>query len=232
MQANAFSSALTMMWTLDGGLLAIVALSVAVSASAALLAACIGLPLGAWVALTSSRAAGPIGVVLNAAMGIPPVVVGLLVYLLLSRSGPAGALGWLFTPWAMVVAQTILVAPLVAALTRQVIQDKHLHFRDWFNSLRLTPTKKASVLLWECRYGLVTVVLAGFGRAIAEVGAVMMVGGNIEGATRVMTTAIALEISKGDLPLAIALGAVLLLLVLFLNVLVALIKRRFLRAEQ
>ena len=201
----------------DSTLAAITLLSMQVSAAATLLAALVGLPLGAWVAFSRSRLRLPIVVVLNASMGLPPVVVGLMVYLLLSRSGPLGPLGWLFTPAGMVMAQTILITPIIAALTRQTIEDVHVNLRDWFSSLGLSAWQRVAVLLFEARFSLAVVLLAGFGRAIAEVGAVMIVGGNIAGSTRVMTTTIALETSKGDLPLALALGVLLVTLVLVVN---------------
>lgn len=203
--------------TADSTLGEITLLSLRVSATATLIAALIGLPLGAWVALSGSRLRLPIIVVLNASMGLPPVVVGLVVYLLLSRSGPLGWLGLLFTPAGMVVAQTILIAPIIAALARQTIADAHVGLRDWFTSLGLSAWQRVATLLYEARFSLAVVLLAGFGRAIAEVGAVMIVGGNIAGSTRVMTTTIALETSKGDLPLALALGALLVTLVLVIN---------------
>lgn len=206
-----------LLWDRDSALGDITWLSIRVSAIATLIAALIGLPLGAWVALTRSRLRLPLVVVLNASMGLPPVVVGLVVYLLLSRSGPLGALGWLFTPSGMVTAQTILITPIIAALARQTIEDAHTNLRDWFTSLGLTAWQRIGTLLVETRFSLVVVLLAGLGRAIAEVGAVMMVGGNIAGSTRVMTTTIALETSKGDLPLALALGALLVALVLLIN---------------
>ena len=198
-------------------LLDIVGLSLRVSATATVCAAIIGLPMGALVALSRSRWRQPTLVVLNALMGLPPVVVGLAVYLLLSRSGPLGFLGWLFTPTGMVLAQTLLIAPIIAALARQTVEDAHLEYRDWFDSMGLSNIARIQTLLMETRFSLLVVLLAGFGRAIAEVGAVMIVGGNIAGATRVMTTSIALETSKGDLPMAIGLGAVLLSLVLVIN---------------
>ena len=201
----------------DSTLAAITLLSMQVSAAATLLAAVVGLPLGAWVAFSRSRLRLPIVVVLNASMGLPPVVVGLVVYLLLSRSGPLGPLGWLFTPAGMVMAQTILITPIIAALARQTIEDAHVNLRDWFSSLGLSAWQRVVVLLFEARFSLAVVLLAGFGRAIAEVGAVMMVGGNIAGSTRVMTTTIALETSRGDLPLALALGVLLVTLVLVVN---------------
>ena len=203
--------------TADSTLGDITLLSLSVSGTATLIAALVGLPLGAWVALSGSRLRLPIIVVLNASMGLPPVVVGLVVYLLLSRSGPLGWLGWLFTPAGMVVAQTILITPIIAALARQTIADAHVGLRDWFTSLGLSAWQRVATLLYEARFSLAVVLLAGFGRAIAEVGAVMIVGGNIAGSTRVMTTTIALETSKGDLPLALALGALLVILVLVIN---------------
>jgi tungstate transport system permease protein len=221
MSANLFidslSAAAHLLWDRDSALGDITWLSIRVSAIATLIAALIGLPLGAWVALTRTRLRLPLVVVLNASMGLPPVVVGLVVYLLLSRSGPLGALGWLFTPSGMVTAQTILITPIIAALARQTIEDAHTNLRDWFTSLGLTAWQRIGTLLVETRFSLVVVLLAGLGRAIAEVGAVMMVGGNIAGSTRVMTTTIALETSKGDLPLALALGALLVALVLLIN---------------
>ena len=195
----------------------ITGLSLRVSATATAIAALIGLPLGAWTALTLNRLRTPIVVLLNASMGLPPVVVGLIVYLLLSRSGPMGMFGWLFTPTGMVMAQTILITPIIAALARQTIEDAHVPLRDWFTSLGLSAWQRILTLLFEARFSLAVVLLAGFGRAIAEVGAVMIVGGNIAGSTRVMTTTIALETSKGDLPLALALGLLLVSLVLIVN---------------
>ena len=158
-----------------------------------------------------------IGVVLNGFMGLPPVVVGLLIYLLLSRAGPLGEYGLLFTPGAMIIAQTVLITPIIAALTRQVIEDAWREYQEQLRSLGATPLRASFTLLWDARFSLFTAVLAGFGRAAAEVGAVMIVGGNIDGVTRVMTTTIALETSKGDLPLALALGFILITLVLLLN---------------
>ena len=201
----------------DSTLVEITVLSLRVSGTATVIAALIGLPLGAWAALTTSRLRTPMVVMLNASMGLPPVVVGLIVYLLLSRSGPMGPLGWLFTPAGMVMAQSILITPIIAALARQTIEDAHVPLRDWFMSLGLSAWQRIVTLLFEARFSLAVVLLAGFGRAIAEVGAVMMVGGNIAGSTRVMTTTIALETSKGDLPLALALGVLLVTLVLIVN---------------
>ena len=201
----------------DAKLVEIVVLSLSVSLVATALAACMALPLGAAVAVARFPGRGVVIVVLNALMGLPPVVVGLLVYLLLSRAGPLGRFGLLFTPGAMVVAQTILIVPILAALSRQVVEDAWSEYREQLTSLGAGTLESAITLLWDTRYSLATVLLAGFGRAIAEVGAVMIVGGNIDGVTRVMTTTIALETSKGDLPLAVGLGFVLITLVLLLN---------------
>jgi tungstate transport system permease protein len=215
--AAAFASALRLIATLDPGLVEIVARSLQVSLSAVALAALLGLPLGAAVALFSFPGRRAVAVLLSALMGLPPVVVGLLVYLLLSRAGPLGILGLLFTPTAMILAQTLLVAPIVAALTRQVIEDLWAEYEEQLRSLGATPAGAVPTLLWDGRFSLVTVLLAGFGRASAEVGAVMIVGGNIDHLTRVMTTAIALETSKGDLALALGLGLVLIALSLAVN---------------
>jgi tungstate transport system permease protein len=203
---------------LDPRLTEIIRLSLAVSLTATLISAAIGLPLGAAIAIGRFPGREPLIVVLNAAMGLPPVVVGLFVYLLLSRAGPLGELGLLFTPPAMVIAQTVLIVPIVAALTRQFIEDAWIEYREQLASLRSSWLQSTATLLWDTRWSLATVLLAGFGRAAAEVGAVMIVGGNIDGVTRVMTTAIALETSKGDLPLALGLGLVLITLVMALNI--------------
>lgn len=201
----------------DAALFAIVKLSLAVSLSAVVLAACIGLPLGAVLALTHFPGRNAIVVLLNAFMGLPPVVVGLLVYLLLSRSGPLGELGILFTPSAMVIAQAILIVPIIAALARQTIEDLWTEYRDELSAMDVGPLGRMTTLLWDARFSLLTALLAGFGRAAAEVGAVMIVGGNIDGFTRTMTTAIALETSKGNLPLALGLGLILVALVFAIN---------------
>jgi tungstate transport system permease protein len=201
----------------DANLVDIVMLSLRVSLTATFFAAYIGLPLGAAIAVGRFPGRSALIVVLNAMMGLPPVVVGLVVYLLLSRAGPLGALGLLFTPGAMVVAQTILITPIIAALTRQIVADAWSEYREQLTSLGAGTFRAATTLLWDTRFSLATVLLAGFGRAIAEVGAVMIVGGNINGVTRVMTTTIALETSKGDLPLALALGLVLIAIVVSLN---------------
>ena len=209
----------------------IVLLSLQVSLAAVLLATLIGLPVGAAVAVGRFPGRGAAIVLLNALMGLPPVVVGLLVYLVLSRAGPLGELGLLFTPAAMVIAQTLLVTPIIAALARQAIEDAWREYEEQLRSLGAHGVRAALTLIWDTRFSLVTAVLAGLGRASAEVGAVMIVGGNIEGVTRVMTTAIALETSKGDLPLALGLGTVLIAVVLALNAGAMLVKeaaqRRF-----
>ena len=201
----------------DAELWGVIALSLEVSLASAVVACAIGLPLGALVAIQPFRGRRAVVVTLNTLLGLPSVVVGLVVYLLLSRAGPLGSWGILFTPVAIVIAQTILVLPIVTALARQFVEDSWQEYRELFLSLGVNVPRSVATLLWDLRYSLLTVVLAAFGRATSEVGAVMIVGGNIDGVTRVMTTAIALETSKGDLPLALALGIVLLLLVLALN---------------
>jgi tungstate transport system permease protein len=212
--ADAFVQALGLVASADPKLAGIVLLSLEVSLAAVLFGCLIGLPLGAAVAVNDFRGKRAIIVMLNALMGLPSVVVGLLVYLLLSRAGPLGAWGILFTPKAMVIAQTILITPTLAALSRQIVADAWLEYREQLRSLGETRLGAAATLLWDLRFSLVTIMLAGFGRAASEVGAVMIVGGNIDGVTRVMTTTIALETSKGDLPLALALGIILLSIVL------------------
>jgi tungstate transport system permease protein len=201
----------------DPRLLDIVVLSLEVSLSAVIIAALIGLPLGAALAVGRFPGRRTLVVLTNALMGLPPVVVGLVVYLLLSRAGPLGDLGLLFTPRAMVIAQAVLVLPIIVALTRQAAEDAWTDYHELLNSLGAGQLQAAVTLLWDIRFSLVTTVLAGFGRAAAEVGAVMIVGGNIDGVTRVMTTAIALETSKGDLPLALGLGAILISIVVAVN---------------
>jgi tungstate transport system permease protein len=208
---------LQLVLTADPALIAIVRLSLIVSLSAVLLAALIGVPFGAFLALVRFPGREAVIVVLNALMGLPPVVVGMALYLALSRSGPLGSWGLLFTPQAMVIAQIILVAPIVAALTRQTIEDLWTEYRDELTAMHIGPAGRVATLIFDARFSLVTALLAGFGRAAAEVGAVLIVGGNIDGFTRVMTTAIALETSKGDLPLAIGLGLVLIALVVAVN---------------
>jgi len=211
------SSALGLVLGGDPSLYAIVRLSLIVSLSATALAGLVALPLGAWLALVAFPGRTFVVVLLNALMGLPPVVVGLAMYLLLSRSGPLGFLGILFTPRAMIVAQALLVVPIIAALSRQIIEDLWVEYRDELTAMRVGPLVRIATLVWDARFSLVTVLLAGFGRAAAEVGTVMIVGGNIDGFTRTMTTAIALETSKGDLPLAIGLGMVLIALIIAVN---------------
>ena len=222
--AKSFSGAAALIASGDATLFGIVLLSLKVSLSAVLLATVLGLPLGAAIAVGRFPGRRAVIVLLNALMGLPPVVVGLVVYLLLSRAGPLGELGLLFTPSAMVVAQTILVLPIVAALSRQAVEDAWAEYEEQLRSLGAGRMQAALTLLWDLRFSLLTVVLAGLGRASAEVGAVIIVGGNIDGVTRVMTTTIALETSKGDLPLALSLGVVLIALVLALNAAAYLLK--------
>jgi tungstate transport system permease protein len=212
-------SALSLILSGDAALFAIVRLSLLVTLLATLLAGLIGLPLGAVVALTRFPGRDAVIVALNGLMGLPPVVVGLLVFLALSRSGPFGFLGFLFTAKAMIIAQAVLITPIIAALTRQVVEDLWGEYRDEFTAMQVGPLQRVQALLWDARFSLVTILLAGFGRAAAEVGAVMIVGGNIDGYTRVMTTTIALEASKGNLALAIGLGLVLIAIILGVNAL-------------
>ncbi len=211
------TSAIGLILAADPSLFAIVRLSLAVSLSAVFFAAVIGIPAGALIGLTRFRGRDVVIVLLNALMGLPPVVVGLAVYLTLSRSGPLGSLGILFTPQAMVIAQTILVAPIIAALTRQTVEDLWAEYRDELTAMNVGPWGRTATLIWDARFSLVTALLAGFGRAAAEVGAIIIVGGNIDGFTRTMTTAIALETSKGDLPLAVGLGLILIAIVIAIN---------------
>ncbi len=217
MENNAFYVALSLLLNLDASLVQIVGLSLQVSLLAVLIAAMLGFPLGAAVALWRFPGRGGMIVLLNALMGLPPVVAGLIVYLLLSRSGPLGEWGFLFTPGAMVIAQVVLVLPILAALSRQKVEELLGEYREQFISLGMSRSRMMPTLLWDARFALLTILLAGFGRASAEVGAVMMVGGNIDGVTRVMTTAIVLETGKGNLPLALGLGIVLLTLVMLIN---------------
>jgi len=228
---GAIAEGLRRVLELDRELWRIVALSLEVSLSAVLIATALGLPLGAFIAVKRFAGRRAVIVVLNALMGLPPVVVGLLIYLLLSRAGPLGELGLLFTPGAMVIAQSVLILPIIAALARQALEDAWREYEEQLRSLGARELHAALTLIWDTRFSLVTAVLAGLGRAAAEVGAVMIVGGNIDGVTRVMTTAIALETSKGDLPLALGLGFVLIALVLAINAAAQLLKeaaqRRF-----
>ena len=223
--ADSFTAAFGLIRSADPTFLAIVARSLAVSAAACVLACSAGLVLGAWLGVARFPGRGGVLTLLNTFLALPSVVVGLTVYLLLSRSGPLGFLGWLFSFKAMVLAQAILVLPVVAALTRQTVEDADRAHGEQLRSLGAGPLLRSLLLVWDERYALLTVVITAFGRAVSEVGAVMIVGGNIDGYTRVMTTAIALETSKGDLPLAMALGLVLLAVVLVLNLLVAVVRR-------
>ncbi len=213
------ASALHLVLSADPKLVSIVALSLKVSLGATLVAALIGAPLGTLIALSPFRGREVVTILLNALMGLPPVVVGLAVYLTLSRSGPLGSWGLLFTPTAMVIAQSILVLPIIAALTRQTVEDLWVEYRDEFEALRVGSLRRVGALLWDARFSLVTAILAGYGRAAAEVGAIIIVGGNIDGFTRTMTTSIALETSKGNLPLALGLGFVLLVIVVLVSTL-------------
>lgn len=214
---SALVTAARLVVSFDPELIAIVILSLQVSITAVAFASLIGLPLGAVIAVGRFPGRHTIIVLLNAMMGLPPVVAGLLIYLLLSRAGPLGSWGLLFTPSAMIIAQAVLVTPIIAALSRQILEDAWSEYQEQLRSLGAGPYTAALTLIWDTRYSLVTTLLAGFGRAAAEVGAIMIVGGNIAGVTRMMTTAIALETSKGDLPLALGLGMILIALILAVN---------------
>jgi tungstate transport system permease protein len=224
-----FSDSLEQAWGLlasfDANLVQIVSRSLLVSSTACAIACTLGIAAGAWLGVARFRGRGALLTVLNTTLALPSVVVGLVVYLLLSRSGPLGSLGWLFSLKAMVIAQCVLVLPVAAALTRQLVEDVEAASGEQLRSLGAGPGLRGMLIAWDERYALLTVIIACFGRAISEVGAVMIVGGNMEGFTRVMTTAIALETSKGDLPLALALGIVLLGVVLLLNALIAVVRR-------
>lgn len=222
--SQGFVTAFQLLGTANNELLSIVWLSLKVSGVAVIVASSLALPFGAWLALVRFPGRQSVIAILNGMMGLPPVVIGLLVYLALSRAGPLGSLGLLFTPSAMVVAQTLLIFPIIAALTRQVIEDAWGEYREQLISLNANRSQSMKALLWDMRFTLLTAVLAGFGRAIAEVGAVMIVGGNIDGVTRVMTTAISLETSKGDLALALALGIVLIAIVVLVNAVAQIVK--------
>ena len=215
--SDAFFAAIGLIVSLDSDLTEIVALSLGVSLTATVFAGLIGMPLGAAVALFRFPGRTIVSVLLNAFMGLPPVVAGLVVYLILSRSGPLGFLGLLFSPMAMVIAQVLLITPIVAALTRQIVADLWAEYDEQLRSLGAGPARALPTLLWDGRFSLLTAVLAGFGRASAEVGAVMIVGGNIAHVTRTMTTAIALEVSKGALDLALGLGIILIALAIGIN---------------
>ena len=212
-----FGEAVVLILAWDPDLIEIIGLSLRVTLTAVAFACVIGLPLGAVVGAFSFPGRSAVTVVLNALMGLPPVVVGLVVYLMLSAAGPLGPLGLLYTPTAMIIAQTVLVTPIVAALTRQIVEDLHREYVEQFSSLQVGPFDRVLALLWDARYSLLTVALAGFGRAVSEVGAVIIVGGNINHVTRMMTTTIALETSKGNLQLALALGVVLLSMAVVVN---------------
>lgn len=209
----------------DARLIEIVGLSLKVSLTAVAIGCALGIPLGAALAIGRFPGRGIATTLLSAMMGLPPVVVGLLVYLMLSRSGPLGVMGLLYTPTAMIIAQAVLVTPLIAAIAQQSLADRHQEYDEWFRSLRLSRAETITTLIYEDRFSLLTAALAGFGRAIAEVGAVIIVGGNIDRVTRVMTTAIALETSKGDLALALALGLILIAIAVGINAAVAVVKR-------
>lgn len=220
-----FQDAFALLAHLDAAVMGIVLVSLQVSLTALLFGTLIGLPIGALLATEEFKGKKVITIVLNTLMGVPTVIVGVVVYLLLSRSGPLGAWGWLFTIKGMVIAQTLLTTPLIAALSRQILEDSWKIHRDSFLALRLPRLSALKWLIWDCRFSLTIAVLAGLARAISEVGAVMIVGGNIDRSTRTMTTAIALETSKGDLPLALALGMVLLIIVLLANLFTFVVKQ-------
>ena len=215
--STAFSLAFSLIFNADADLVEIIGLSLTVSLSSVLFAVVVGFPLGAVTAVVRFPGRQLLAIILNALMGLPPVVVGLLVYLLISRAGPLGWMNLLYSPTAMIIAQSILITPIIAALTRQIIEDLHKEYDEQLRSFCVPVSRVVITLIWDARYSLLTVVLAGFGRAIAEVGAVIVVGGNIDHLTRVMTTAIALETSKGDLAMALALGIILLVLALSIN---------------
>ena len=223
--SDSLARALQLIFTPDPTLAEIVLRSLAISGTACALACGFGIALGAWLGVARMRGRAAVLALLNTALAVPSVVVGLVVYLLLSRSGPLGFLGWLFSFPAMVFAQSLLVLPVAAALTRQVVEDADVQHGEQLASMGAGPLMRSLLLAWDERYALLTVLIACFGRAISEVGAVMIVGGNIDGFTRVITTAIALETSKGDLPLALGLGLVLLSVVLGLNAVVVVLRR-------
>ena len=226
----ALSEALRLVVSLDSGLGEIVMLSLEVSLTAVAISALVGLPLGATLAVTRFPGRGAVVILLNALMGLPPVVVGLTVYLFLSRAGPLGSLGLLYTPTAMIIAQAILVVPIVAALTRQTVEDLDAEYDEQLRALGAAPSGMIKTLVWDARYSLLTALLAGFGRAVAEVGAVIIVGGNIDHVTRVMTTAIALETSRGNLALALGLGIILVSLAIAVNAAVMSLRATALRS--
>lgn len=221
---SAISDAFTLLETFDANLVGIVLVSLQVSVTALLIGCLLGMPLGAFIAIQNFPGRQGVVVILNSLMGVPTVIVGVVIYILLSRTGPMGDLNWLFTSKGMILAQSVLTTPLIAALTRQIIEDGWRIHGETMSALRLPIASKLKWLVWDCRFSLSIALLAGFARAISEVGAVMIVGGNIDGVTRTMTTAIALETSKGDLPLALALGLVLLGAVLIANLMTSVIK--------
>jgi len=221
---SAISDAFTLLETFDANLFGIVLVSLQVSITALLIGCLLGMPLGAFIAIQNFPGRQGVVVILNSLMGVPTVIVGVVIYILLSRTGPMGDLTWLFTSKGMILAQSVLTTPLIAALTRQIIEDGWRIHGETMSALRLPIAAKLKWLVWDCRFSLSIALLAGFARAISEVGAVMIVGGNIDGVTRTMTTAIALETSKGDLPLALALGLVLLGAVLIANLMTSIIK--------
>ncbi len=221
---SAISDAFTLLETFDANLVGIVLVSLQVSITALLIGCLLGMPLGAFIAIQNFPGRQGVVVLLNSLMGVPTVIVGIVIYILLSRTGPMGELNWLFTSKGMILAQSVLTTPLIAALTRQIIEDGWRIHGETMSALRLPIAAKLKWLVWDCRFSLSIALLAGFARAISEVGAVMIVGGNIDGVTRTMTTAIALETSKGDLPLALALGLVLLGAVLIANLMTSIIK--------
>jgi tungstate transport system permease protein len=221
---SAISDAFTLLETFDANLFGIVLVSLQVSITALLIGCLLGMPLGAFIAIQNFPGRQGVVVILNSLMGVPTVIVGVVIYILLSRTGPMGDLNWLFTSKGMILAQSVLTTPLIAALTRQIIEDGWRIHGETMSALRLPIAAKLKWLVWDCRFSLSIALLAGFARAISEVGAVMIVGGNIDGVTRTMTTAIALETSKGDLPLALALGLVLLGAVLIANLMTSVIK--------
>ncbi len=222
-----FIQSLYLIFSFDADLMEIIGLSLYVSLTALVLATLIGFPLGSLLAIRKFTGSKILTIIINAFMGLPPVVAGLVVYMLLSRSGPLGLLGLLYTPEAMIIAQCLLIFPIITALCRQTVEDMNYEYDELFRSLRLSFSSRIKTLLWEGRIGLLTVLLAGFGRAIAEVGAVMIVGGNIEHSTRTMTTSIQMEISKGNLELAMALGIILLTLSLLITTFMYLVRNRY-----
>ena len=226
MLTEAFTEAFALITSANADLYEILWLSIQVSLTALFVSIALGLPIGTTLAIANFPGKNVCITILNSLMGLPPVVVGLLVYLALSRSGPFGVFGLLYTPTAMVIAQVVLITPIIAALTYQVMDDLHKEYPDLFFSLAIPLKKAVGAYLWDARYSLITAVLAGFGRAISEVGAVIIVGGNIDHLTRVMTTAIALETSKGELAIALALGIILLSLALIVNGLVTTVRTR------